>query len=253
MRVLVTRPRPQADDWVVALRQHDVDAHALPLIAIDAPSDPGPVVAAWHGLGRHDLAMFVSPNAVVRFFALRRDGLAWPEHTLAGSTGPGTSRALREAGVPETLIVEPAADAPRFDSEALWQHLQPLRDWSGAGVMIVRGESGRDWLASALADRGARVSFVEAYRRDVPSLDGDDLARLQQAIDQPAHHVWVFSSSQAIEHLARLAPDASWQHARAVASHERIAEHAEKAGFGEVRRAAPTLQALLNALHEAGA
>jgi uroporphyrinogen-III synthase len=253
MRVLVTRPRPQADDWVVALRHNQVDAHALPLIAIDAPSDPGPVIAAWHGLGKHDLAMFVSPNAVARFFALRPEGFAWAAPTLAGSTGPGTSQALRAAGLPEALIVEPPADAPRFDSEALWQRLKPMRDWRGTSVMIVRGESGRDWLAATLANAGARVDFVEAYRRDLPLLDDDERVLLQQAIEQPRRHTWIFSSSQAIDHLTRLAPGTSWQDARAVTSHERIAERAENVGFGQVRRATPTLQALLDALREAQA
>ena len=38
LRILVTRPQPQADEWVQALREHELDAHALPLIAIEAPA-----------------------------------------------------------------------------------------------------------------------------------------------------------------------------------------------------------------------
>ncbi|RZL00618.1 MAG: uroporphyrinogen-III synthase, partial [Rubrivivax sp.] len=34
MRLLVTRPEPQASAWVDQLRALGIDAHALPLIAI---------------------------------------------------------------------------------------------------------------------------------------------------------------------------------------------------------------------------
>lgn len=120
--------------------------------------------AAWAGLPNHRLAVFVSPNAAEQFFALRPEALAWPMQTLAGSPSPGTSRVLRALGVPAASIVEPAADAAQFDSESLWQQLAH-HDWHGARVLVVRGESGRDWLADTLRAHGAEVEFVTAYLR----------------------------------------------------------------------------------------
>lgn len=131
MRVIVTRPAAQAGPWVDALRTQGVDARALPLIGIEPLIDDAPVRATWRGLDAMALVMFVSANAVQHFFSARPRGLAWPDSTIAGSTGPGTSAALRAAGVPETALVEPAASAGRLDSEALWAQLAS-RDWRGA-------------------------------------------------------------------------------------------------------------------------
>jgi uroporphyrinogen-III synthase len=170
MKVLVTRPAAQAAEWVVGLCERGIDAAALPLIGIHPPADAAPVRAAWAALAGHRMAMFVSPNAAEQFFALRPAGQAWPEGTTAGSPGPGTSRVLRSLGVPAACIAEPAADAAQFDSESLWQQLRTL-DWHGASVLIVRGESGRDWLADTLRAHGAQVSFVTAYERCAPTLD----------------------------------------------------------------------------------
>jgi uroporphyrinogen-III synthase len=248
MRVLVTRPRPQADEWVSRLQAAGVDAVALPLIHIDAPGDAAGVHAAWTQLPVCALAMFVSPNAVTRFFGLRPAGAAWPAAVWAGATGPGTSAALRQAGVPEGCIVEPEPGTGPFDSEALWHCLAPRRSWRGAQVLVVRGEGGRDWLAQTLQQQGAQVRFVEAYRRSAPQLDDAQRQTLCRALDAPADHAWIFSSSEAVGHLEQLAPGARWSEAKAIASHPRIAARARAAGFGRVVEAGPALPELLQAL-----
>ncbi len=234
MPLIVTRPAAQAADWLPALQALDVPARALPLIDIAALDDPTPVLAAWQTLPACALAMFVSANAVQHFLAA---GSAWPAGVLAGSTGPGTTAALRAGGVPAALIVEPDTDAAVFDSEALWQRLQPI-PWSGRRALVVRGEGGRDWLAEQLRAHGAEVDFVTAYRRLPPRLDAAGLALLHTALRDPAAHVWHFSSSEGIGHLldlgAALQPAAAWSASLALAAHPRIAQSARDAGFGQV-------------------
>jgi len=247
MKLLVTRPAAQAAEWVGWLHERGVDAQALPLIRISAPDDAEPVRAAWAGLPNHRLAVFVSPNAAEQFFALRPEGLAWPAQTLAGSPGPGTSRVLRALGVPAANIIEPKADAAQFDSESLWQQLA-RHDWRGARVLVVRGESGRDWLADTLRAHSAEVEFVTAYQRGAPALDDAARSLLQQAVAQPAAHAWLFSSSESIGHLVELAPQAGWQRARALATHPRIAERARSAGFGQVHECRPSVEAVVACL-----
>jgi uroporphyrinogen-III synthase len=236
MRVIVTRPPAQADEWVDALRALGVDAVALPLIGIEPLADEAPLRAEWQRLAGYALVMFVSANAVRHFFAAGRG--AWPAQVLAGSTGPGTSAALRAAGVGAAQRVEPAADAPTFDSEALWQRLSAL-DWQGRRVLVVRGEEGRDWLADTLRSAGAEVTFVAAYRRTAPRWSEAQHALLAEACATPERHLWAFSSSEGLQHLVALAPQADWSRAQAVASHPRIAAAARAAGFGVVHEVPP--------------
>ncbi len=243
-RVLVTRPAAQAAPWTRALRGAGIDAVALPLIGIAAPPSPEAVAAAWRDLPRRRLAVFVSPNAAERFMAARPAGAAWPDGVLAGSPGPGTTRTLRDLGVPAAAIVEPAADAAQLDSEALWAQLAAF-DWRGAGVLVVRGDGGRAWLADTLAAHGARVDAVAAYRRVVPGLGDGGRALLDAALAAPARHLWLFASSEAVDNLAAVvAPAADWSDARALATHPRIAERARRRGFGRVVEAQATLAAV---------
>jgi len=237
MRVLVTRPAAQALEWVDGLRGAGLDAQALPLIDILPVDDAAPLHAAWQALADHALVMFVSPNAAECFFAQRPGQAAWPADVPAASPGPGTTRVLRGWGVAQ--VVEPAADSAQFDSEALWQQLRE-REWAGRRVLVVRGTSGRDWLADRLREQGAVVSLVCAYRRAAPVPDAQASAWLQAALDAPAGHLWFFSSSEAIDHLEALAPRARWDAARALATHPRIAARARALGFGQVLESRPT-------------
>ncbi|MES2717410.1 MAG: uroporphyrinogen-III synthase [Pseudomonadota bacterium] len=255
--LLVTRPQPQADDWVQRLQALGLVASAFPLLGIADPADPAPVQASWQAIARGSdgagrrlaMVMFVSPSAVRRFFGQRPAGLAWPAGVVAAAPGLGTHQALLQAGVPAAALCSPPEAGGRFDSEALWAVLQARCSWPGASALVVRGEAGRDWLADALRQQGAQVHFVEAYQRTVPVLAGAAQRLLQQAIQQPAAFCWLFSSSEAVGHLRGLAPGADWRSATALATHPRIAEAAQRLGLGRVHSVLPTPQAVADWVH----
>ena len=259
MRVIVTRPGPQAGKWVSALRAAGMDALSLPLIEIGGPPDPQAVLAAWRRMQECNALMFVSANAVEQFFALQPAAApAFAADTAAGPrffvTGPGSMAALLKAGVPRSQIDAPDEAAAQFDSEALWGVVQ-VRVQPGWRVLIVRGNTdasedvgpaqgvGRDWFAERLRERGATAKFVVAYERRAPVLGANALALVQLAAADGS--VWLFSSSEAVSNLCALAAGQSWRQARAVATNPRIAQAARTAGFAVVRESRPALSDLL--------
>ena len=246
LRLLVTRPQPQADTWVGLLRVHGIDAHALPLLTIGAMADLAELQATWRDLPRYALVMFVSPNAVSHFFAARpadSGAGAWPAGTRAAVTGPGSLSSLHAAGLPPAQCVAPPPDAAQFDSAALWAQLQG-EAWTDRRVLVLRGEGGRDEFAEHLRRAGASVRFVQAYRRGPPTLGVAQGQLLGGALARPLQHVWWLSSAEAVGYLPGLAPGADWGAACALASHPRIAARARDIGFGRVFDALPTLEAV---------
>ena len=270
MTLLVTRPEPQAGEWSEALQAAGVDAQALPLIAIEAPAHAQAIATLWRNLSAHRLLMFVSPAAAEWFFRLRPHDAAlpvaatWPAHTLAAAPGPGTAEAVARLAEPLGLrreqLISPDAEGSQFDSEALWPLLAPMA-WQGQRVAIVsggdaNGASGRTWLTRQWQDAGADVQAVQAYRRGPGRWNDAQQALARQALSDPRRHVWLFSSSQAIDHLVTahlpaLGGDAvgRWDRAqsRALCTHPRIAETARAIGFGEVHACAPRLPAVVHA------
>lgn len=254
MRVFVTRPENEARRWVRELRQLSIDAVAFPLIAILPAPHSDPLQQAWSSLARYRAVMFVSGNAVRHFFARRPVGAPWPQQTRAWATGGATADALREAGVAAGLVDSPPPHSPQFDSEALWQQVAAQVGPADA-VLIVRGgdasghAGGRDWLADQVSAAGARVDTVVAYVRAIPAMDE---SRLAMALSGATDGVWLFSSSQAIEHLQALLPQQDWRTARVVATHPRIAEAARRAGFGVVCESRPSVDGVGAALKSFG-
>ena len=245
MRVVVTRPQREAQDWVQALQQAGHEAWALPLIRIASAPDAAAVQQAWQQLPLYQGLMFVSANAVEGFYAARPPGAAGPTQTWA--TGPGTVRALLQAGQPAAQIVAPSDDAPQFDSEALWALLAG-RIQPGARVLVVRGAdaagrssegAGRDWFTQQVRQVGGRVDLLATYQRLGPTLNADQLQRAQAAAGDGS--VWLFSSSEAVLNLQACLPGQRWGQARAVATHARIAQAARAAGFALVHESRPAL------------
>ncbi len=265
MKVIVTRPRLEADAWVKQLRALNFDAVALPLIHIGAPPDNDDFKRAWENLHHYRAIMFVSSNAVRYFYAsntpLASDFIAnpaiknianldksapYPRMPRMWATGPGTRDALLAQSVPSDLIDSPAADAAQFDSEALWNRvLHQVKP--GDKVLIVRGSSpnskdaamnGRPWLADQLTAAGARVDIVVSYQRSVPVFDAEELALMRQA--RTDQSIWLLSSSEAIANLSTVS-GLNWTDARALATHPRIAQAARDAGFGVVYESRPLL------------
>lgn len=256
-RLIVTRPRLQADKWVAELACAGFDAQALPLIEVAPAPHAQAVVQAWERLHTFDAAMFVSGNAVDYFFALQPpESLSFTEQaaikTRAFVTGPGSYAALHRAHVGRQYIDAPDLQAGVFDSEALWAvvHTQVR---PGFRLLIVRGSGGalafgdegqgRDWFATQAQGAGASVEFVVAYQRLCPELSLRQLALAQAAAVDGS--VWLFSSSEAIVNLLHRCPGQTWAQAKAVVTHPRIGQAARQAGFAVVCESRLTLNALI--------
>ncbi len=242
-RVIVTRPGREAQAWADALQARGVPCETLPLIDIAALSEPLALASAWQAVPGHLALMFVSANAVRFFMAARPAGLPMPS-CRAWSTGPGTRAALLAAGWSEGLIDSPAEDAPQFDSEALWalvaQRVQAAvaSCLSKPSVLIVRGAdaqgqlAGRDWLALQLESAGLQVLQAVAYVRQAPVLTPAQQSLARQAVGDGS--AWLFSSSEAAQHLLQACPELPLAQARALATHPRIAQRLQQLGWGRV-------------------
>ncbi|GAA4328723.1 hypothetical protein GCM10023165_01210 [Variovorax defluvii] len=246
-RVIVTRPVREAARWMALLRDAGLDAQALPLIEIAPAADRAALDAARRSAGRYAALMFVSAAAATHFFDAA-GAMAADAQPRCWATGPGTVRALQEAGVAASRIDAPGAEAAQFDSEALWARVR-TQVQAGARVLVVRGgdasgqPAGRDWLAREIAAAGGVCDTVVAYRRLAAPMDAAGRALAEQGARGEA--LWLFTSSEAISHLCDALPGQSWTAARALATHPRIAEAARDAGFGLVRVSSPEAGALV--------
>lgn len=267
VRALITRPEPEAGQWVQALAARGIATAALPLIEIGPAPDPHALELAHSRLADYAAVMVVSGNAARHFFSSNRPLTLIQQAQVAIKTrvwspGPGTAQMLQTLGVPAERIDQPEPNARQFDSESLWERVGPSIQ-PGDRVLIVRGGestdsensgggkggkgrisatgSGRDWLSAQIRAAGGEVDFVVAYTRAAPQFTADQLALARNAA-AAGGPLWVLSSAQALGHLLAALPGEHWGHARALATHPRIAQAARTAGFGRVLECRPALQ-----------
>lgn len=250
-RVWVTRAPEDAPAWVRGLNDLGLEAQSLPLMAIGPAPDLQPLHTAWQHLSEYHAVMFVSANAVRYFFQARPPSCAVPARTRLWVTGPGSRAALSQAGVADAQIDAPPAQAPQWDSEALWAVVAPQVQ-ACQRVLMVRGAdaqgqvAGRDWLSHQLQAVGVQVAQVAAYQRQTPTLsEAQRLAAVRAASDGA---VWLFSNSEAIGHLTAALPGQDWSQALAVATHPRIAHTARQAGWGHVIVTQPAMVAVASSI-----
>jgi len=156
-RVVVTRPKHQAEDVARRIRELGGLPILIPVIAIGPPSDWAPLDRAIRDLEAYDWVVFTSANGV-RAFAQRMKECVVPAEVLSerklAAIGPATARTLA------TLAREPDVVPRVFLSDAI---ADALGDVSGLRVLLPRADIARRDLAVDLSARGAIVECVDSY------------------------------------------------------------------------------------------
>ena len=157
--------------------------------------------------------------------------------------GAGTATALRRAGVTRITFPEKGGASEQLLA------LPELKVVRGQAVGLLTAPGGRDLIAPALAQRGARVLRADVYRRS-PVTVGADRRRALAAL--PTRCALLVSSAEALSVLWGALDDSDRRALRArptVASSTRLCSHLRALGFADVVRAADARPAaLLDAL-----
>lgn len=191
--VMVTRPAHQAEPLCERISAAGGNPYRFPVLEILEPSDSGPLMAIIDDLDRYDMAIFISPNAVNQAMNLILARRTLPEHLQLATVGRRSAAELRH------FIGRDADVFPkqRFDSEALLE-LPEVQNVAGRRIVIFRGDGGRELLANTLRERGAEVTYAEAYRRGRP---GADVGTLQRAWARGDIDIITMTSGEGLRNL----------------------------------------------------
>ena len=169
--VVITRPRAAGETLAAALMREGARAFVFPALAIEDMTPAPRSAAAIDGLDRCGLAIFVSANAVEKGLAAALRRGPWPARTRVAAIGEATAQSLRNSGF--ASVISPRE---RHDSEALLA-LPELRAVKGRASSFSGARAEGSTLREALEARGARVEYVECYRRVRPDVDPTGLLR----------------------------------------------------------------------------
>ena len=223
-RVLICRPRPEAERLAEAFRKAGAEARVLPMLERKPVTDDPSIRTRILNIDEFDHVIAVSPYAA----GLLLDWLdTWWPQTPTGihwyGIGAGTAAVLAD------YELDTRQPANGHTSEALLA-LPGLAELTHQKVLVVRGEQGRELLPNTLEARGARVTLLALYRRFAPD---HDEATLQSAIGSFNPEVIVTLSGETLNNLISLGNNSSHnlKHCLVVVPAERIAGQAHSAGI----------------------
>lgn len=203
-RVLVLRPRHQAEATAKLLRERGAEPLIIPLLEIAAPPDPEPLARALASLDRYDLVAFTSANAVhavvAALAAQGKDASALACVSIA-SIGPGTSSALEEYGLVPRVV------AKKHVGEGMVEPiLEALAESPTKRVLFPRALVAREELPALLAEAGVKVDVVPAY--ETRPLGRDQAEALRKTLAEGAVDAVLVTSSSTLSSLKEALGDA---------------------------------------------
>lgn len=200
--VVVTRALAQADEFVRELEQYGARVIVCPTIEIRELESYTQLHEAIDHLYGYDWLIFTSVNGVDHFFRQLR-ATSHDAHELDAmkvcAIGDATAEKLHDLHIHVDVV------PTEFKAEGVFAALERFvggrESLRNLNILIPRASVARDYLPKALAEAGARVDVVPAYRTTLPAeLDrGRIAAMLSGGADCIA-----FTSSSTVRNLAQL-------------------------------------------------
>lgn len=188
-RVLVTRPRQQADGFMEGLKSAGFEPIFFPVIEIRPMKDNSQLDEAMKNLNKYEWVVFTSANAVEVVFSLTPTPLLLGEGqgVRVAAIGPKTADALRKHNV------EPGFVPEEYVAESI---LPGLGDLKNKWVLLPRAEIARKELPEAIVKAGGIAHEIVVYQTLPSAVDMNGLDALKSGVD-----VITFTSASTVENF----------------------------------------------------
>jgi uroporphyrinogen-III synthase len=178
-RILITRPRAQADGFAEKLRSAGFDPIFFPVIEIQPIENNLALERALSKLECYDWLVFTSVNAVEVVFSLiprLRQPLPVGERqgVRVAAIGPKTAEALKARRVTPDFVPQ------EYVAESI---LPGLGDLRGKWVLLPRAEIARKALPEAICEAGGIPHEIAVYRTLPAEPNPEGLAALKSGVD----------------------------------------------------------------------
>ena len=172
MKVLITRPLAQADDFAEKLRSAGFEPVYFPVIEICPIENNTALATAFENIQKYDWVVFTSVNAVETVLNLSAPSVFYVVKVAA--IGPKTADALRKHGLEPDFIPD------EYIGDAI---MSGLGDVKGKWVLLPRAEIARQELPVAISKAGGIAHEIIVYRTLPAEVDTNGLTALKLGVD----------------------------------------------------------------------
>lgn len=195
-RIVVTRPRAQAQRFIDLLEQEGAEVIPFPTIEIVPAASYERLDAAIEQLATYDWLIFTSVNGVQYFvdrLRARQKGLGNLQHLKIATIGPATAQAV------EALSLQVHAVPEEYRAEAL---VTVLGEVKGKRMLLPRAAQARAVLPKELQAMGAHVDEIAAYQTVPPQATA--VQEVRTLLQTGKIDLVTFTSSSTVKNFAAL-------------------------------------------------
>jgi uroporphyrinogen-III synthase len=186
-RVLITRPRAQANDFANQLREAGFEPIFFPVIEIKAIENNTELDHAIKNIEKYAWIVFTSVNAVDVFFVEAQHVAPLPQIAAVGTK---TADALRKHGIEPDFIPD------EFVGVNIMSGLGDVKDKQ---ILLPRAELASKALPEAIRNAGGIAHEIIIYRTLPTEIDSEGLAALKSGVD-----VVTFTSPSTVENFVEI-------------------------------------------------
>ncbi len=191
-RILITRPRVQANNFAEKLRTAGFEPIFFPVIEIRPIENNVELEQALANLSNYEWIVFTSVNAVdVVFSNLRLSKGDRGIGVRVAAIGPKTSKALQARGITPDFVPD------EYVAESI---LPGLGDVRGKSVLLPRAEIARKALPEAIIAAGGIPHEIAVYQTLPAQPDPEGLTALQSGVD-----IVTLTSPSTVQNFAAIA------------------------------------------------
>ncbi len=229
--IAVCRPEPQAQQLVRALADKGYDAVAQPLFTLKAHANSEEIKQQLI-VKQPSIVIFVSPAAVnfaQQSWAIKHWQNVVSQPITYIAVGKTTQKALQHCGIDQVIAPE------QENSEGLLA-LPNLSNVAHKNILIVRGDNGRELLATTLTTRGAKITYIASYQKIWHELAANKFAQQWQKLKINAIVVTSVALLEKLVTLLMTTPTKHYwlDHCYWLVASERIAKQANQYNINNV-------------------
>jgi len=200
-RILVTRPKGQAEPFAKILEEKGAEVLTLPTSEIVPLGKKKDLENIFSSLHTYDWVFFSSVNGVALFLSQwENSGRSLKEisHLKIAAIGPKTRESLERGGLSVSLLPK------RFTQEGLVEAIREKRiDVKGKKVLLLHAEGARTFLAVSLKRKRALVTSVFLY---VSKKAKGSAKPILETLRKGDVDIITFTSSSCVEHFFEFFP-----------------------------------------------
>jgi uroporphyrinogen III methyltransferase/synthase len=190
-KIIVTRAREQASDFLAKLLELGAYGIEFPTIEIVPPETWEPLDTAIKELNNYNWLLFTSVNGVKHFFNRLYEQGKDVRHLMnikVGAIGPKTAEALHNKGIIPDLVPE------EYRAEAVVEAFKEFNT-GDLKILLPRASKAREILPDELRRMGAEIDVIDAYRTVSP--DGN-LNEIRSMLTEGLVDMVTFTSSSTV-------------------------------------------------------